>query len=91
MPKPQLTTLQKLETTTTAALTPGQRLTLYVMLGAGVAVAAYDFYAARQEAGDGSDTESWIITTLSSKYPSIPFGFGFLMGHFFAGQHDIPE
>jgi hypothetical protein len=28
-------------------------------------------------------TISELITTLSTRYPIIPFGFGILMGHFF--------
>ena len=42
---------------------------------------AYDFWVYQQAGTEG--TISWWIYEASHKHPSIPFGFGYLCGHFF--------
>lgn len=70
-------------------LTHDQFVTLAVILSAVVGLAAYDVWVAYAR-GTGA-TESWLLTKLAMRAPTIPFSLGYLMGHFFSGQSGIPD
>lgn len=53
-----------------------------------VLLAGYDVFAALQW-GNGA-TISYQIFTLSHQWIIIPFAFGYLMGHFFSPQRQVP-
>ena len=55
-------------------------ITLAVIIGATVALIAYDIWAAWD---DEQPTITQAIQKYSRQYPVIPFAFGFLMGHLF--------
>lgn len=56
-------------------------MTEIIILVVTVGLIAYDIYAAANKK-DG-DTITQVILKWSTKYPVVPFVFGFLMGHFF--------
>ncbi len=58
------------------------RLTCGVLLAVAVLLGLYDL-AVGLTAG-GSATISWQVWTWSRRYPTIPFGAGYLCGHLFA-------
>ncbi len=56
-------------------------ITVYVICISFVFLLIYDCFAVIK--GGLQGTISWVIWTSSQKYPVIPFGAGFLMGHLF--------
>ena len=65
-----------------------KNVTLLVILAVAIILIIYDFWVGL--AYGSTYTESWVILQLAHNYPVIPFGFGFLMGHLFATQHNDP-
>jgi len=56
-------------------------LTIAVIVAVSFGLAAYDVWV--DATAGGGATISWIIWTAAQRWPTIPFGFGYLMGHFF--------
>ena len=61
--------------------------TWVVIGGAAALLVIYDIYTGIKNGTDS--TISWQIYTAGTKYPILPFAFGVLMGHFFAGMHGV--
>jgi len=61
----------------------GKRLTFIVVIIVAVLLGAYDLYALWRWGIGG--TISVVVLEASKRWPAIPFGLGFLMGHLFAG------
>lgn len=70
-------------------LSRGQRATLAIILAVAFGLGLYDF-AAAAHAGTAV-TISWVLTKVAMNNPAVAFGFGFLMGHLFAPQHEVPD
>lgn len=58
--------------------------TLVVLVVTAIVLIAYDIWTVVKKGA--STTISWQIYSVSLKYPIIPFAFGLLMGHLFAGM-----
>jgi hypothetical protein len=56
-------------------------MTVWVVAATTAILIVYDVWTGVK---NGSDTTiSWVMLSLSKKYPIIPFSFGVLMGHIF--------
>jgi 1-aminocyclopropane-1-carboxylate deaminase/D-cysteine desulfhydrase-like pyridoxal-dependent ACC family enzyme len=66
-----------------------QVTTVVMMVAALIVLLAYDIFAA-VTAGTNA-TISWMLWTLSHKWPIIPFSVGFLCGHLFFSQVDAND
>ena len=61
-----------------------QSITVAVVIGATVALIAYDVLADAE--GGVSATISRVLRAAAMEYPIIPFALGVLIGHLFASQ-----
>ena len=60
-----------------------KRITFIVIIILAVLIALYDLFALWRWGIEG--TISVVVLEASRRWPAIPFGLGFLMGHLFAG------
>lgn len=66
-----------------------QDTTGLVIVAVGVILIAYDVWAKWKDP-TGDSTISWVVLTESKKWPVVAFGFGFLMGHMFFQNCNVP-
>ena len=63
-------------------------MTSLMMVGiVAVVLIVWDVYIMWKKGGDA--TISWGIYSLSQRYPTLPFAFGYMMAHFFGGQNGV--
>ena len=59
-----------------------QGITFGVIIATAVILGIYDILIAAKYGSE--NTISWVLVQAAHRWLAIPFGFGFLMGHFFA-------
>lgn len=63
-------------------MTKYQKITVCVLLAVSFGLGLFDIWVGTE--GGGSATISWLLWGGAQKWPTIPFGMGYLMGHLFA-------
>jgi len=57
-------------------------LTIDILMAVVIGLSLYDIWVGRTGGADA--TISWVLWKGAQKWPTIPFAFGYLMGHLFA-------